>query len=183
MCGTEQSREAGDYNADAFSQAGQEGNLWKRPTRIDYDQVRELEGEPIDPYEQKDRELKANYFNDSDRSTVASVRGRRQKLGLSRGGGEMIIGADPFLQKNDVLASIKGLERPNSNFGKVRFESTSKKTSTTSKDLYKICHAINSAIFSKGPDSSYKSQARGGLFKDKEFPPNKASIEGFHGPS
>ena len=183
MCGTEQSKEAGDYNAEAFSQAAPEGKLWKRPTRIDYDQLEELEGQQGNPNEQKSRALITNYFNDSDRSTVTSVRSRRQKLGFwSSGGGPMTVGADPYLQKNDILVSINSLDRPDSDFGKVRFESISDKTSPISNDLLDVCQATNSRIFASGPDNKYKSQARarGGFFKDKEFPPDNSSIQGFH---
>ena len=186
MCGTEQSREAGDYHADAFNQQAVEGGNadWNHPTRFDYQQGGELETEPTLPDEMKDRDPDANFFKnleEDDRKTVASVRGKRQKLGLWKDGsdGTMIVGADPYLKNNDILAKIKNLLSFKKNASKVRFEDWQKKSSTSSSGLLILGHATNSEIFAPGVDSKYNKLAGGGLFKDKEFPPNLDSLVGY----
>ena len=182
MCGTEQSKEIDDFNESPFKNAGKQLGLgWRMDSRIDYELVDKLEGHRVDPNDQKNRPLNSDFFSDVEKSTVASVRSKREKVGSwSRGDGPMTVGADPYLKKNDILASLEGLERTDDNYGKVRFESTENKTSTSSKDLLDICQATNSRIFASGPDDEYKNQASGGLFKDQEFPPDQSSIQGFH---
>ena len=189
MCGTGPSKEIVETGNGGFKEQGLDGRRpapapWRSQSRFNYDQKKELEGQQRTPNEQDDRDISTDFYKNLSHSDKNAVKGfsetKQNQIYLNNGSSmTMLVGADHYLQDNDILEDFPDLSLAKNHFGEVRFETRSRKSSVRSSDILVVSFSTNLSIFHSGVDDKYKRLAGESLFRDREFPPELKSLVGY----